>query len=165
MALHVISISIIQDIDLMGMSNLQSLKKQTMHLSPKAKTKSFRTQRRFFGDLDERFSLQMVWAYPQTIPYPQLVTFGKAISAPSKTHLLFIYYLFICSFFKFLLSRGWVLLIINDISIPMDTPLLNRHRFDIKIPHRKPVNISRIVKSLSKSNWWYWLDADNSTFI
>ena len=107
----------------------------------------------------------MVWAYPQTIPYPQLVTFGKAISAPSKTHLLFIYYLFICSFFKFLLSRGWVLLIINDISIPMDTPLLSRHRFDIKIPHRKPVNISRIVKSLSKSNWWYWLDVDNSTFI
>ena len=107
----------------------------------------------------------MVWAYPQTIPYPQLVTFGKAISAPSKTHLLFIYYLFICSFFKFLLSRGWVLVTINDISIPMDTPLLNRHRFDIKIPHRKPVNISRIVKSLSKSNWWYWLDVDNSTFV
>ena len=48
---------------------------------------------------------------------------------------------------------------------PMDTSLSTRHRFDIKIPRWKSVDISPIMKG--ESNWkeWHLFDMDNSTLI
>ena len=53
----------------------------------------------------------------------------------------------------------------NYARVAMDTSLSICFQFDIKIPRRKFVNISSIMKSESTLKGWHRFDVDNSTSI